>query len=177
MEYYGGNDFRDYKALKHYKYVKRERVNGKWRYTYPSDASTRKQTTADKEEATNTTNTLSDRVKNAQDNSIFRYPEAGKAPDYFKPDLTPKTHGSSRGYINSRGFFIEGDYENARQLTWEMECKILDDKAAKLREEQTKPRGVISGLSRLPEVSEELIAKGKEAVNNFLNKLSKRKRD
>ena len=37
MNYYGNNDWRDYQSLKHWKYIKREKVNGKWKYYYDND--------------------------------------------------------------------------------------------------------------------------------------------
>lgn len=36
-EYYGNNDFRDYRSLRHWKYIKKERKNGKWKYYYHDD--------------------------------------------------------------------------------------------------------------------------------------------
>ena len=39
MYYRGDNDWLDYQAIQHWKYLRRERVNGKWRYYYEDKKS------------------------------------------------------------------------------------------------------------------------------------------
>lgn len=87
--------------LMHWKYVKREKVGDKWKYTYKDDKKT------------STTGKISN--VDVSDLEIESY----------RPELFGKwektTFGNKYGYVDDNGLFYEGDYETAKRAKFDRE--------------------------------------------------------
>ena len=145
--------------LKHWKYVKREKVNGKWRYYY-DDSELKKAKSAEKEARTEMGKAAvySDKAKDEYDDAV------NNARNFMNGDTSKVKDVTKQMSINSDLVkSAKSNYTNAE--SYHKEAVAAYDKAySKLR--KTKVKHVVVGT----------IAKGVAAVGNFFSKLFSKKK-
>ena len=155
--------------LQHWKYIRKYRKNGKWRYVY-------------------------NKPSNKPSNKPFSREgyNFGSRPESYKPEhhgTWEKTtmNGKTR-YVDDRGMFYAGDYKTAAQKKWENEAWLVQKKAeAELEKARYNSsfqkvvddfvRGISESTKKLSDFASSTIDKGRNAVGNMLidigNKIKK----
>lgn len=102
-----------------------------------------------------------------------------KVPNEYKPELKKTMYGNSVGYVNKDGLFFRGDYETARNKSYEYDLKKAEAKAqSQLREQNYRKsakrhvddtvRDISNGVKKVSSFSKSTIDKGRKKVASFL---------
>lgn len=161
--YYGVSS--DPNNLQHWKYIRKYKKNGKWRYVY-----------------------------NKPSNKPFSRKgyNFGSRPESYKPEnhgtWEKTTMNGKTGYVDDRGMFYAGDYKTAAQKKWETEAWLVQKKAEAALEEARYNssfqkvvddfvRGISESTKKLSDFASSTVDKGRNAVGNMLidigNKIKK----
>lgn len=156
------SDYNNYLMHRSHKYIKRERVNGQWRYYYPGDNVTNGNNREDKKRL------------------LLRVPDAYK-PKKFEPT----TYLGKPAYLDERGHAYVGDYETALANKYKMDLKFANAKMeSALKETQYNNsiqrriddtvKDITSAAKYVSNVGKTTVNRGRNTVANLLDKLEKK---
>lgn len=151
---YLGQDFSD--GIKHWKYVKRVKVNGKWRYYY------------DDAEYSNAKNAVKSANKQYMDDYAKKY-HAKAQMDETKPELdaAKKAYEKNKSAANAKAYRVQSE----KMANYEIDHEIADYYTAESK------KAVQTAVNKYKQVKlktapRRIIAKGIAAIGNALSALS-----
>ena len=134
--------------LMHWKYVKREKVGDKWKYTYKDDKKT-----------STTGKTSNVKVSDLEIES-------------YRPELFGKwektTFGNKHGYVDDNGLFYEGDYETAKRAKFDREW-INNSLKVKAAVDKAKTNSIRDAVDSAKKSISDALDKTSDKVENTIN--------
>ena len=134
--------------LMHWKYIKREKVGDKWKYTYKDD-----------KKASTTGKTSNVKVSDLEIES-------------YRPELFGKwektTFGNKHGYVDDNGLFYEGDYETAKRAKFDREW-INNSLKVKAAVDKAKTNSIRDAVDSAKKSISDALDKTSDKVENTIN--------